>query len=432
MCKILIHKPYIKISSKKTRLCTLINIGNKKKELYYEVDNIYRDALCEEKGDAFVCALIVRAMELGFNIISEAPISDDLYYQLENYYIPIMSDNMKELKRIHIISKLTSTIYHGTGVATGASGGVDSFYSIVKHLNEKVKSRKLTHALFTNIATLDNKEGRIREWYTQRKKLIENTTETLKINFISVYTNIYEFYSFPYTSYSYYFTPMYASNAYALQKLVGVYYHSSGVTLNDFTLKNAGDNAYFDIFNLKCLSTKAVTFYSSGIEVSRIQKIKYIVNHDINNVVKNNLSVCAQEVTGRGFVFEKKLNCGVCNKCMRTVAELYATGVINDYKDIFDTTLFEKNREKYLAKMTCLNGKAFNNEIINLLKFNNQLTVSYYIWLALMQPIYKIKNINFLRRNSIIRRFYYKFKIDKLLNGYRPDTDDGINWKNVK
>ena len=35
-------------------------------------------------------------------------------------------------------------------VATGNSGGVDSFYTIVKHMNES-GSYKLTHLLFNNI-----------------------------------------------------------------------------------------------------------------------------------------------------------------------------------------------------------------------------------------------------------------------------------------
>lgn len=428
MKELIIGKPYIKdLSTGYVRLCADISINSEVKTLYYEVEDSYKEYLCYERVDAFACSLIVRAMETGLDIVSEAPITDSLLYQLENYYIPILSDNRPDLHKITINCPLIKEQnYNAKGVATGLSGGVDSFYSIIKHLNQRVESRKITHAIFTNIATLDNDDARIREWFDIRSKKMEIVAKKLHLSYISIYTNMYKFYPFPYHSYSFYFSPLYISNAYALQKLIRIFYHSSGVTLNEFSLIKAGDNAYFDLFNVKCFSSNQVIVYSTGTELGRMEKLRTISS---NKTVQENLSVCAQEVTGKGFVDNTKLNCGVCNKCMRTVTELYAIGCLKDFEDIFDLKVFNKNIGKYIAKTTCINGHSFNNEYLNELKKKNLLPKTYYFYKALYSPIYHIKNINFLRKNTFVRYLYYKFDIDKKLNGYRPDTDDGKNWR---
>lgn len=432
MGNIIIDKPYIVEDGAYVRLCAKISTPMmEEKILYYELEHKYAPYLCFEKGDAFLCALIVKGMEEGWNIEVRSPISTDLYYQLVNYYIPILADNTNDLNMIKVLADTTEVTYDANAVLTGLSGGVDSFYSVAKHLKLGLPKRKLTHGLFCNIATLDNSEDRIRAWFDERKLLMKDVAEQLGIEYISLYTNIYDFYSFPYTTYGYYFTPLYASNAYALQKLCGVYYFSSGFTINDFEVRDASDNACFDLFNLKCLSSKGLVFYSSGIERTRMEKLRYMKDCDANGVIENYLSICAQEVTGRGFKKGEKLNCGVCNKCMRTVGELYAVDSLEKYADIIQLAPFYKNKGKYLAKMYYMNSKAFSEEIIRELKNVHKLPKNYLFWKILLNPIYSLKSLRVLRSSSLVRKIYYRFNLDILLNGFRPYTDDGENWKEV-
>ena len=62
---------------------------NKKetKECYFEFEPEYSKFLCDERSDAFVTGLLTTAMENNMDIEFEAPISEQLYYQLMTYYI---------------------------------------------------------------------------------------------------------------------------------------------------------------------------------------------------------------------------------------------------------------------------------------------------------------------------------------------------------
>lgn len=423
-----IGKPYIVTSVDKCRCCALVNIDGLEKEVYFETDIKYKEYLCIERSDAFLSSLIILAMSNGADIQVDGMITEELYYQLINYYIPILTRYRGELKRIKINAFLTTEkLDNENKVATGESGGVDSFYSIIKHLNTECKSYKLSHVLFANIATLDNDEMRIRKWFNQREKMMRHIAKQLNLEFIPMYSNIYSFYEFPYTTFCTYFTPFYAACAMVLQKLLSVYYHSSGYMLEDFDIVHSESNAKFDVFNVKCFSSKNLVFYSSGTEVSRIEKLEYITKYDKKNVVHDFLSVCAQEVTGRGFTKESKLNCGICNKCMRTIAELYALNEVEKFESIFDLGYFKKNRGYFLAKMCCLNDKGYSKEIIQLLKKKRRIPKTYIFWKILLSPVFFLKDNNWMRHNNLVRKVYYKLGIDKVLNGYRPES-----LKNIK
>mgnify|MGYP003294633432 CR=1 FL=1 len=62
----------------------------------------------------------------------------------------------------------------------------------------------------------------------------------------------------------------------AMQKLFSIYYFASGTDFNDSHIDEY-DTAYYDILNVQCLSTENTTFYLSGMEATRLEKIKYIL-----------------------------------------------------------------------------------------------------------------------------------------------------------
>lgn len=71
------------------------------------------------------------------NIDCEVPVTEQLLFQLRNFYIPVISQNMPDLFPIELNAVGVPPLDPiGSAVATGNSGGVDSFYTIVRYLNE--------------------------------------------------------------------------------------------------------------------------------------------------------------------------------------------------------------------------------------------------------------------------------------------------------
>ena len=261
---------------------------------------------------------------------------------------------------------------------------------------------------------VDHDDVRIRQWFNERKRIIQRISDGFKLRLVCIYSNLYDFYDYPYRDFSFYFACTYGSCALALQNLIKIYYQSSGVMLEDFNICSNHDAAYFDLFNLKELSTEQLTFYSTGIEVSRLEKIKYISK---NTIVAQNLSVCSEEVSGTGHIRQGKINCGRCAKCLRTISELYVVDNLEAFDNVFELKEFKTHTQKELARMYCLNGKSFTNEIIYYLKKQNKINMMFYFWLGVYIPIWKIKDV--MRNYRVIRKIFYKFNIDIKLNGYR-------------
>ena len=211
--RIIVGKPYIVesknsiIYNRGTKLCadiTMTNPNTGKKEtkvLYYEVDERYSYGLVDCRSDAFVMGLLTTAMENNMDIQFEVPMSEKLYFQMTNQYIPIVAKyNPSWCSEIKLEGPLTADVLENDGgVATGCSGGVDSFYTIVKHgVEEKCQEYKLTHLLFTSVGTLDDDESRISSYFKNTLERMKNIATEINAEAVGVYSNLYEFYKFPY------------------------------------------------------------------------------------------------------------------------------------------------------------------------------------------------------------------------------------------
>lgn len=416
--------PYISEIGEKVRMCADIEWDeNRSMPLYFEVDKEYEQYLCTERGDAFLVALLTPAMEYNCSIRSLAPISSRLYYQLTNYYVPIMARyNSKYLSNI----KITAEISEGSlpskhAVGVGFSGGVDSLYSIVKHLYCEIPGFKLTHLLFSNQSNTEINEQNKRSWFENERNKLVKIAEDFGLPMVCVYTNAIYFYSYPCFTFGHFNTLGYTACVFALMKLFGIYYQSSSFSMRDFNINlSTFGSAACDIFNLKCLTNENIAFYSTGTEATRLEKVSYIAD---NQTVQKNLNVCSAAVGGSYNSSEKAINCGICKKCMRTVCELYALDKLDKYENTFNLNIFKKNKQKYIAKMTCVNSSNFAADIVMALKSNNKIHFAFYFWKAVYSPFYFIKNLfsKIFKKDGIMRKLYYILKVDIFLYGYRDE-----------
>lgn len=410
MSTIIIGRPYIvNRKNHKVRLCSNIVFDNKKtRVLYYEVDEEYSQFLNYERSDCFILGLLHNCMNIKTNIKCEAPVSEQLLFQLRHYYIPVISEHMPNLSYIEIDAEgETESNTFSDGVATGNSGGVDSFYTIVKYLHEK-EHYKLTHLLFNNISTEDDDDERIRRWFEKEEKEKRQIASDLGLKAINMYSKLYSFYDSHYI-YNYYYAAQYISAPYALSKLIGKYYYSSSYSFSDFTIepKKMTDGSNFDLFALECFSINSLKIYSAGGETGRIDKTIAIANNEVAN---KHLQVCAVEQNKQyndTGITVKKLNCGCCRKCSRTITTLYSIGKLDKFDTVFDLTQFNSNRNKYIGRELASDLYEFANELTSYLKKNGKYSSRIAMW----RMVYKVRYT--MAKSRIMVEVYHRL-IDKV------------------
>ena len=405
MKKIIINKPEILsgIDDEHCRLSAKIESDHFIKDLYFEIECKYKEYLCDERGDAFLLSLLNFSLINGYNMEFKVPISEKLYYQIVEQYIPTLTKyNPYVYNKIKISAKLDNKCINNAGaVGASASGGVDSFYTIIKNSNKVTKHYNITHLMIASVYNIYYGENDTRKRF---EKTIYNATKVskeLNLPLVSVYSNDHEFW---YKGFADYFETRYISYIYALQKLFYVYHYSAGYEYKDFSF-NKDDK--FDFVRSQLISSENLTIYSSGPEVSRIEKVEYIAN---NTSVQKLLSVC-------NFSYK---NCCKCSKCMRTQMELWSIGMLKKFKLVFPENYFSKQFNKELRTMIARRNK-FDKDILNNIK-KNKLNISFmtmimgnlihYMW-------YCPKNL--LKKISSVKKTYDKVMDNKRKNSNIPE-----------
>ena len=116
------------------RVTSLINIGGYNETIETTINCSFGVDVVADRIDAFVCGLLYFAMKGGYDIVSELPISDQLYYNLEYHFIDAIVSANNFLHRIRIKAPLVEVIQNrGNRIATGISCGVDSLYTVATH-----------------------------------------------------------------------------------------------------------------------------------------------------------------------------------------------------------------------------------------------------------------------------------------------------------
>lgn len=421
-----IGKPYITdLKNGKVRLNSDITCSDAHNELfnhtlYYEVESAYKDYLCTERIDAFVLGLLGTAMNLNCNIKSSCEISEKILYQLLTYYIPVVSRNFKDMHNIKIdCVPISEPLKNKGGVVTGNSGGVDSFYTIVKYKNYNIKEQKLTHLIFDNVCTEDYDESRIRKNFYRDSKSKREIAEKFGLNYIEMYTNLYSFYPFPNYIFNYFFTASYSSCVYALEKLFSVFYFSSGLQIEDFSMdeKSITDAAYFDLFTVDCISSESLKIYSAGAEVGRLEKTREISD---DPVVQEYLQVDTIEEEG-SKKSNAPLNCGRCQKCLRTISSLYALGKLEKFSTIFDLSYFLNNKGKAFARtMAGEHSIDIGREIYLKMKNEKKIPATFYLYYPPLRFFVITKKK--LSKVKILKKMYYKSGIAAKVHARNGET----------
>ena len=363
------------------RLVSCIEYDNKKYDLYFEVEKEYVKYFCYETLDAFLVTLIPFIVKHNFDVKVDGKISSKLYYQLTNYLLPLLCDKFNK-KKINIECEISEENFNGKGVGASISCGVDSFYTLLKHTNQIDSKYNITHLTFFNAGSHGEFGGdKARNLFNERLKFVRAFCEQNNYKLVTVDSNMNELIMMNHKKTHSFRT---LGCVLALQKLFGKYYFASGYHYDDMKL-DEDSCGHYDTLNVQCLSNETLTIYSSGLEVTRLDKVKYISDFDITY---NWLNVCV--TTGP--------NCGKCIKCSRTIAELDSIGKIEKYKNVFDLSDYYKNRNRIMIdilkesreKNTC--DAIYLKEILEEFK-KNKLKISIFVYILSYIP-----NINDVKK----------------------------------
>ena len=263
-----INKPFIK----NNRLYSKIEYDNNIFDMYFEVEDQYKKYLCDDNADSFLVALIPFIVKHNYDVLIDGNISSRLFYQLKTYLLPLLCSQYKK-NTISIECNLTEQLYNAKGVGASISCGVDSFYTILKHQNLKDSKFNITHLTFFNAGSHGDFGGEgARKLFNDRIKFIRKFCLENNYKLVTVDSNMNELIMMEHKKTHSFRT---LACVLALQKLFGKYYFASGYHYNDMEIDE--DSAgHYDTLNVQCLSNENLTIYLSGMEVTRMDKIKHL------------------------------------------------------------------------------------------------------------------------------------------------------------
>ncbi len=412
-----IGEPYIKdLGNGKTRLCAEVVVNKVPQTLYFEVDNCWAKYLVSELSDPFVLGVIERAMKNSWDISFATPMSENLYYSLTTYLVPVYARYFDIFHEIDLSGNTTNDIPESEKRAgTGFSAGVDSFYSVLKHMgDEKCPDHNVTHLLLAlnGAASTGVSEEIDAMWLKNSREKFQPYADELGLELVCMGGNIDLFYvgdrclngDLVVT----------AAFVYAMQKLFGIYYWASAYQAEIFQM--GASAARSDDANVGYLSTDAIWFYHSGCETNRIGKEKFIADYPI---VQKGLTVCGEINTK---------NCGRCEKCLRTMAELNSIGRLDDFSQIFPVESYRKHFTRRLAEEMAIDHGEFKIDILcSMREHHVRIPVMAYVLAALVYRPLKFLEKH-LKNKRWARRLYYKFNLDEKWKGRKHTEEEKMRY----
>lgn len=333
-----IEKPFITSDDLYSTLQAYVTVDNDRQIIWFKVEKKWGPYLCSERADAFLIAVLNFAMRNKHDIVSEAPVSEDLYYNIDTYLIDGLVEYNSSFYRTHISASVASDALPCKGaVGAGISCGVDSLHALAKETNLKFLNHNITHLTFNNVGSHGEGE-RAERLYRERVIESKRFADEYGFEFIASDSNLMDV-----IKQSHFKTHTYSSMfaVFCLQKLFSIFYYASGgYKYHDFTLIDYPQLCCgsYELLSLPLFSTHQLRIYSEGENKSRLQKLRVVSEYLPSYKY---LNVCLMQ----------EHNCGVCEKCVRTLLELDALGVLERYGNVFDIDYYKKNKSWYLQQM---------------------------------------------------------------------------------
>lgn len=268
------------------------------------------EAFVSDAGDAFAIALLLPSMAAGEPLELEVPVSESLLFELAGIR-DIFHTWYPRFHRVPIHGDPRATapaLPRGRSAATFFSGGVDSFYTLLKRLDHDPLPAPMRYMIFMHGVEQSLEDSEATEASQRRAERIAGR---IGVECIVGTTNLRSL--FPLHWERYYFGSALAAIASTL---------AGGLSYvcipSSFTYRHQVPHGSSPLVDDR-FSTPSIRIVHDGGEASRAMKTARIVEW-APELVLENLRVCILNSGG-------DFNCGRCYKCVRTAVALEALGV---------------------------------------------------------------------------------------------------------
>ncbi len=306
------------------------------KEIRFSVPSEYSEYLLTERCDAYVVLLLRYAVSNGYNIRSDIPISNDLYYNLKEQFLPPFVKN--DGYAADLILETASSVGGGEAVGTGLSCGVDSLYTVMRMKDYPDPEFRLTHLCINNVGAF-NGLYRMEGIDKVRKGMYANAraaAEEIGLPLIETDSDVDDV-----LHQNHYLTHSYTSAfaIFCLKKLWKYYFYaSSGVDcITGFSIRGhlMFPPSKYELLTMDCLCTPAMRIYIDAPTVARYDKTVALADYP---VAQRHLVSCTSSY----------VNCSRCDKCMRNIMALDSVGKLEGFSNIYDLDLYRNFKYRYM------------------------------------------------------------------------------------
>ncbi|HEC12979.1 MAG TPA: hypothetical protein ENI80_06960 [Acidiferrobacteraceae bacterium] len=191
------------------------------------------------------------------------------------------------------------------------TGGVDSFYTLLKNRDE-IDDVIFVHGFDVNLGDVEHRN--------RVSRLVNRVGGELGVNVIEIETNLRSLLD-RYVSWNMAHGAAMAAVAHLLSPLFSRIYIASSFSYD--MIFNWGSHPLLD----PLWSSGTLQLIHHGCETKRVDKVAYISAYDI---VMKNLRVCYKNLSYPKGGHDWGYNCGVCEKCLRTMTALRVAGKLEE------------------------------------------------------------------------------------------------------
>jgi hypothetical protein len=318
----IIHQPEIIQDDEHTLLWTRIEVSKARgffpEYLWYRVPNRYGEFLTTQ-SDAFLVPGLLAGMYFGENIEVRGYVSPKLAYHLTEYQFILSFRFPKLLQQVEInYNHLQSLTTKPKGVGAPFSGGIDSLFTLWKHLphNQPNPDYQITHGIF--IKGFDILHNAEKNYWLLFDKYSKEAGK-IGLELIPLETNILGV-SHQRLPGSYLSYPHIISSGLSLAGLFHRFYMPSSWDYYNLKKQSYASDPLVDAL----LSTDTLDIIHHGATHRRVEKVEEIADWELAQEL---LWVCLDHK------FDNPAwNCSRCEKCMRTMIPLYALGKLEKFK----------------------------------------------------------------------------------------------------
>jgi hypothetical protein len=371
--------------------------------LWYKVPDRYAQYLSLQ-SDAFLIPGLLAGMHFQEDIEVRGTISPKLAYHLDEYQSLLHFRLLKAISPVKIkYHQLKPLQVKPKAIGTTFSGGVDSFFTLWKHLprNQPDPEYQITHALFIlGFDIVNEDKGRYQSLYSR----YHDALKQVNIELITLETNITSLVILR-MDFTLLFGPVLIGAVHVLGGLFHRFFIPGSIDYHQLQTWPCASDPTSD----PLLSTEILDIIHFGATHKRVDKIKEICDWDLP---QKHLRVCS-------CTHDESLNCSQCEKCVRTLIPLYALGKMKDFSTF--KTPFASNLDGLRWARKYNPSSPFVKEII---PFVRKLKPKLVPWLLLASRIGCLRYLFMKLIPGFVRNWLQRFGyfIDPMLQDHAFDN----------